>query len=49
MGPFTKFSIITSLRAIYEFHIEDLQKAKHRYQNYLDLGETDKRIQELMK
>jgi hypothetical protein len=49
MGPFSRFSIITSLRAFYEFHKEDLEKAKHHYQKYLDLDGTDKRIQELMR
>jgi hypothetical protein len=49
MGPFSRFSMITSLRAFYEFHKEDLEKAKHHYQKYLDLGGADKRIQELMK
>lgn len=35
--------------AFYEFHKQNLQKAKYHYQNYLDLGGTDQRIQELMK
>ena len=38
-----------NMGAFYEFHKEDLQKAKHHYQKYLDLGGTDNRIQELMK
>ena len=38
-----------NMGAFYEFHKEDLQKAKHHYQQYLDLGGSDKRIQELMK
>ena len=38
-----------NIGAFYEFHKEDLEKAKHHYQNYLDLGGTDGRIQELMK
>ncbi len=35
--------------AFYEFHKEYLQKDKYHYQNYLDLGGTDQRIQKLMK
>ena len=35
--------------AFYEFHKQDLQKAKYHYQKYLDLGGTDQRIQELLK
>lgn len=38
-----------NMGAFYEFHKQNLPKAKHHYQNYLNLGGTDKRIQDLMK
>jgi tetratricopeptide (TPR) repeat protein len=38
-----------NIGAFYEFHKEDLQKAKHHYQKYLDLGGTDQRLQELLQ
>jgi hypothetical protein len=35
--------------AFYEFHKEDLERAKKHYRQYLELGGTDQRISNLME